>query len=60
MRHLDDETLRVDAIHIGDGYYVVTCECDVCGEDAAKTFTASKARVKVIGDGWFQQHRHNP
>ncbi|MGH2912530.1 MAG: hypothetical protein ACRDJ3_08660 [Solirubrobacteraceae bacterium] len=60
MTSLDDGTLRVNAIHVGDGYHLVTCECDVCGEEATKTYTAPKARIGGIKDLWFQQHWHNP
>lgn len=48
------------AVHVGDGYYSVTCTCDVCGADATKTWTAPKAQVKGIGDVWFQEHYHTP
>jgi hypothetical protein len=43
-RELDDGTLRVTAVHVGDGYYSVTCTCDVWGADATKTWTAPKAQ----------------
>jgi hypothetical protein len=57
---LDDGTLRVHASHVGDGYYEVRCECDVCGAGANKTLTAQKARVKGIESAWFHEHWHNP
>ena len=60
LRKLDDGTLRVRGVHVGDGYYEITCECDVCGTDATQTLTARKEMAKAIGDRWFSDHHHNP
>lgn len=59
-RGLDDGTLRVTGVHLGDGYYSVTCTCRACGDGATRTLTARKEHYNGIMSGWFQEHWHNP
>lgn len=59
-RTLDDGTLRVEGVHIGDGFYAMTCTCEVCGDQSTKRLTVRKEQAEAVTKTWFQEHHHNP
>jgi hypothetical protein len=59
IRESVDE-VAVEAFHYGDGYYLATFRCRVCGDEATLELRMLKNMVRPKWKAWAREHYHNP